>query len=222
VLGWDRGADVMSELIPRTYLEFVRGGPPEPLVPVFRHNRMDLQGLAGLSGRVLSLLTDPETHGQNALELYGVSRLCERRGEVKRARKLYEQSIASRLPAATDRAARRSLALLAKRDGDFGLARELWENTLGNSREGFEAYEQLAIYYEHRAGEPQCALAIVRKALAELCCANQLGAIAPRAYRQNRARFEHRLARLERKADWTLLDALGIGSGVTRVGDESN
>ena len=206
MLGWDRGADVMSELIPRTYLDFVRGGPPEPLVPVFRHNRMDLQGLAGLSGRVLSLLTDPETHGQNALELYGVSRLCERRGEVKRARKLYEQSIASRLPAATDRAARRSLALLAKRDGDFGLARELWENTLGNSREGFEAYEQLAIYYEHRAGEPQCALAIVRKALAELCCANQLGAIAPGAYRHKRVRFEHRLARLERKANGTLLD----------------
>jgi uncharacterized protein YprB with RNaseH-like and TPR domain len=55
VLGRDRGADVMSELIPRTYLDFVCGGPPEPLVPVFRHNRMDLQGLAGLSGRVLSL-----------------------------------------------------------------------------------------------------------------------------------------------------------------------
>ena len=91
------------------------------------------------------------------LELYGVSRMCERRGEVKRARKLYEQSIASVLPAETDRAARRSLARLAKRDGDFGLARELWENTLGNSREGFEAYEQLAIYYEHRAREPQYA-----------------------------------------------------------------
>ena len=27
VLGWDRGADVPSELIPRIYLDFVRGGP---------------------------------------------------------------------------------------------------------------------------------------------------------------------------------------------------
>jgi len=200
VLGWDRGADIMSELIPRTYLNFVRGGPPEPLLPIFHHNQMDLQGLAGLSSRVLSLLTDPETHGQDALELYGVSRMCERRGEVKRARQLYEQSIASKLPTETDRAARRSLARLAKRVGDFGLAREQWESTLGNSREGFESYEQLAIYYEHRARDPHNALAIVREALAELRRANHLGTISPGAYRQTQLRFEHRRTRLERKA----------------------
>ena len=28
VLGWDRGADLMSDLIPRIYLDFVRGAPP--------------------------------------------------------------------------------------------------------------------------------------------------------------------------------------------------
>jgi uncharacterized protein YprB with RNaseH-like and TPR domain len=216
VLGWNRSVDVMSEMIPRIYLDFVCGGPPEPLVPVFHHNQMDLQGLAGLSNRVLSLLTDPEAHGQDALELYGVSRMCERRGEVKRARKLYEQSLASVLPAETDRTARTSLARLAKRDGDFGLACGLWENTLGNSREGFEAYEQLAIYYEHRTHEPQYALAIVRQALAELSRANRLGTITASAYRQNRVRFEHRLARLERKGASALLDTLEAGSRAGR------
>jgi tetratricopeptide (TPR) repeat protein len=208
VLGWDRGEDVMSELIPRLYTDFVRGGPPEPLVPIFRHNQMDLRGLAGLSCRVLSLLADAETCGRHALELYGVSRLCERRGDLARARKLYEQSIASVLPAATDRAARRSLARLAKREGDFTFAQELWKSTLGNSREGFEAYEQLAIYYEHHAGEPQNAASLARQALAELRRANRLGTIAPGAYRQGKARFEHRLARLERKAGGTLLEGL--------------
>ena len=45
-----------------------------------------------------------------------------------RARKLYEQSIAlAELPAETDRAARRSLARLAKREGDLTLARDLWK-----------------------------------------------------------------------------------------------
>jgi hypothetical protein len=29
-----------------------------------------MRGLAALSGRILSLLTDPEMHGQDALELY--------------------------------------------------------------------------------------------------------------------------------------------------------
>lgn len=208
VLGWNRGVDVMSELIPQIYFDFLRGGPPEPLVPIFHHNQMDLRGLAGLSTRVLSLLADPETHGEDALELYGVSRICERRGEASRARRLFERSIASDLPVEADRAARRSLARLAKRDGDFTVALELWEKMLGNSREGLEAYEQLAIYYEHHAREPHRAASIARQALAELRRAGRLGTIAPASYRQTRARFEHRLARLERKAGRTLLDAL--------------
>jgi len=130
VLGWDRGADVVSELIPRIYLDFVRGGHADPLVPVFHHNQLDLRGLAGLSGRILSLLGDKEATSQDGLELYGVSRICERRGEVKRARKLYEQSIALVLPTEADRAARTALARLAKRDGDLALACELWESTV--------------------------------------------------------------------------------------------
>jgi len=206
VLGWARGADVVSELIPRIYLDFVRGGHADPLVPVFHHNQMDLRGLAGLSGRILSLLGDEGAPSDDGLELYGVSRICERSGEMKRARKLYEQSIASVLPTETDRAARTALARLVKRDGDFVRACELWEDTLGNSREGYEAYEQLAIYYEHEAREPRQALAIVREALAQLRRANQVGTIAAAAYRRTKSRFEHRLVRLERKAGRTLLD----------------
>ena len=209
VLGWDRGPDLASDLIPRIYLDFVRGGRADALVPVFHHNQMDLRGLAGLSGRILSLLGDAEqAPGQDALELYGVSRICERRGERKRARKLYEQSIDSMLPLETDRAARTALARLAKRDGDLARSRELWESTLGNSREGYEAYEQLAIYHEHEAREPRQALAIAREALAQLRRANQAGTIAAASYRRTKARFERRLLRLERKAGRTLLDAL--------------
>ena len=206
VLGWDRGHDLLSELIPSIYLNFVRYGHADPLVPVFQHNQMDLRGLAGLSGRILSLLGE-ETVSQDGLELYGVSRICERRGEVKRARKLYEQSIASTLPSETDRAARTALARLAKRDGDADFARELWESILGNSREGYKAYEQLAIHLEHKAREPRQALGIVRDALAQLRRSSQLGMIEPAAYRRSKAQFEHRLARLERKAGQTLLEA---------------
>jgi hypothetical protein len=206
VLGWDRGDDLVSELIPRIYLNFVRHGHAEPLVPVFEHNQMDLRGLAGLAGRILSLLGE-ESSSQDGLELYGVSRMCERRGEIKRARKLYEQSIASTLPTETDRATRTALARLAKRDGDVHLAQELWESMLGNSREGYKAYEQLAIHFEHKVRQPQHALGIVRKALSELRRANQASMISPTVYRRTKAEFEHRLARLERKAGQTLLEA---------------
>ena len=208
VLGWNRGPDMVSDLIPQIYFDYLRGGPPEPLVPIFHHNQMDLRGLAGLACRVLSMLGNPELHGHDALELFGISRICERQGQIARARRLYEKSIARELPAETDRAARRSLARLAKREGDFALARELWENMLGNSREGFEAYEQLAIYYEHLAREPHRAAELARKALAELRAANRIGTIAPVAFRQQRTRFEQRLARLERKTGSGVLGEL--------------
>ncbi len=91
VLGWDRGGDVLSGLIPQIYFDYLRGGPPERLVPVLNHNQMDLRGLAALSSRILSLLSDAENLGQDGLELFGVSRICEKRGEHTRARNLYER-----------------------------------------------------------------------------------------------------------------------------------
>jgi tetratricopeptide (TPR) repeat protein len=167
---------------------------------------MDLRGLAALAARTLSLLGNPETQRRDGLELFGVSRICERRGDAARARKLYEQSITHQLPRETGRAARSSLARLAKRDGDFDLARPLWEGMLGNSREGFEAYEQLAIYFEHRARDPRRAAELARKALLELRDASRLGTISPHAYRQRRQRFQQRLKRLERRTGQSLLD----------------
>ena len=148
------GADMASEMIPEIYFDFLRGGPPEPLVPIFLHNQMDLRGLAALSSRIVSLLAEHDTEEKDGFELFGLSRICERRGETKRARKHYAQSLAlAELPVESDRAAKRSLARLAKREGDLTLARDLWKGMLGSSREGLEAYEQLAIYYErHNPG----------------------------------------------------------------------
>jgi uncharacterized protein len=208
VLGWDRGADLLSGLIPKIYFDYLRGGPPERLVPVLNHNQMDLRGLAALSSRILSLLSDAENLGQDGLELFGVSRICEKRGEDTRARKLYEKSIASFLPTETDRVARRSLARLAKRHGDFELACELWKGALGNSRHGYEAYEQLAIYYERKARDPEQAREIVQQALDELRRAIQVGDIAPGPYREIKARFDHRIERLGKKSQKPLLDSL--------------
>jgi tetratricopeptide (TPR) repeat protein len=208
VLGWDRGADLLSGLIPQIYFDYLRGGPPERLVPVLNHNQMDLRGLAALSSRILSLLSDVETLGQDGLELFGVSRICEKRGEEIRARTLYEKSIASFLPTETDRVARRSLARLAKRQGDFELACELWKDALDNSRHGYEAYEQLAIYYERKVRDPEQAREIVKQALDELRRAIQVGDIAPGPYREIKARFDNRLQRLERKSKRPLLEGL--------------
>ena len=210
VLGWDRGADLLSGQIPQIYFDYLRGGPPERLVPVLNHNQMDLRGLAALSSRILSLLSNAEDLGLDGLELFGVSRICEKRGEHRRARKLYQKSIASFLPSETDRAARRSLAKLAKRDGDFELACELWNGALANSRHGYEAYEQLAMYYEHTARDPEQARQIVQQALDQLSNAIQVGDIAPGPYREIKSKFDRRMERLKRKYRRPLLDVLAM------------
>jgi uncharacterized protein len=229
VLGWDRGADLISARIPQFYFDYLRGGPPEPLVQIFLHNQMDLRGLAGLASRVLSILAEPEAQNPDGLELFGLSRICERRGETGRAQKHYAESIAAALPLETDRAARRSLARLAKRSRDFPRALELWESILGGSREGFEAYEQLAIYYEHQLGEKARAAALVHKALAELRKTSRSGPITAALHRQYRNRFERRLARLERpgrtprlepKPEQTLMEVIEAESRA--AGPESN
>jgi tetratricopeptide (TPR) repeat protein len=200
VLGWNRGADLISEMIPQFYFDYLRGGSPEPLVQIFLHNQMDLRGLAGLASRIVATLADPQMDGTDGLELYGVSRICERRGDMARARKHYAQSLDAVLPAETDRAARRSLARLAKREGDLPLALKLWESILGGSREGLEAYKQLAIHYERQVREPQRAAVLVRRALAELRMPHRSAGLSAALLRRYRNDFERRLQRLDRRA----------------------
>jgi uncharacterized protein YprB with RNaseH-like and TPR domain len=199
VLGRHRVADVMSELIPQIYFEFLRGGSPEPLVPVFYHNQMDLVGLAALSGRVFSLLAAPESESKDALEVFGVSRILDRRGLASRARDLYAHAIARELPKPADGTARTALARLAKREGDFARAISLWMELRGISREGLAAYVELAKYYEHRARRPERAAELVSEALAELRRTPRSALASPVQSNKIRAELGKRLSRLNLK-----------------------
>jgi hypothetical protein len=104
------------------------------------------------------------------------------------------------LPRTLDRSARHRLARLAKRDRDFTLAQSLWHELRGPSPEGLCAYEQLAMYFEHKAREPERAAAVAEEALADLRIAHRTRLIATPAYRDWQARFRRRLERVRRKA----------------------
>jgi uncharacterized protein YprB with RNaseH-like and TPR domain len=198
VLALERGRDLASELIPHRYFEYLRGGPAEPLAEVFRHNQLDLRGLAQLSARVVELLNAPES-ASTPLELYGLSRLLSRRGERLEARVLYERALGAGLPAALDRVARAELARLAKRERDYGRATSLWRDLLDDSRFALSACEELAIFYEHHEREPARAAELTRDAMRALGSAARSGGIPQSVERRLRSHLEHRLARLERK-----------------------
>lgn len=200
VLGRERGPDVHSQLIPQFYFDYLRGGPAEPLAEVFHHNRCDLQGLAELTTKTLRLLAAPVKEDAGPLELYSISRLLHSRGRPAEARQLFKSALAAGLPEEVERAARSQLARLAKREGDLGLAYSLWQEIRGATAEGLEAYEQLAIYFEHKAKQPERALQLMEPAMEELRNAFRAGHASAAQYRRMKTRIEHRLARLRKRA----------------------
>jgi len=224
-LDWTRHEDIDSSLIPQMYFDYLRGGSGEPLAGVFRHNQMDLRGLAALAGKIFTLLDSgngiasaahPDSH--DPIEVVGVSRILRRRGHSSRARELYESALRAGLPRPVERLAQAELAHLAKRELDYARAASLWDELRkppkpgkrgkiailrGDAEKGLaaaiEAAEQLAIYYEHREKQPQRAAELVRAAIVELRDARQNEAIAEARATQMESRLAHRLARLERR-----------------------
>jgi uncharacterized protein YprB with RNaseH-like and TPR domain len=199
VLGLERHADIPSSLIPSLYFDFLRGGPAEPLVAVFRHNQMDLRGLATLAVRVAEMLEDPESAGCEAAELYGISRILHRRGESRLAGSACERALLLGLPEEAGRSARRELAMMARQQRDFKRANEWWEQLAEDLHCGLLACEQLAIHHEHRAHDPARAANLVRKALAQLRESYHAGQIPHHSYLKRHSQLQHRLDRLTRK-----------------------
>ncbi len=167
-LGWHRQDDVLAALIPQHYFDYLRGGPAEPLAAVVRHNQMDLRGLAALVGKIDALLKSDEGHEVQSLDLFGLSRYLQRRGESQRAHSACSQAIDLGLPKEHDRQARRELALLAKRRGEHDKAAALWHELVKDERNGAEACEQLAVYYERRRKDFERALEFAKLGIAKV------------------------------------------------------
>ncbi len=167
-LGWRREDDVPSSLIPQFYFDYLRGGSPGPLAGVVRHNRMDLRGLAALFGKLNSLLSAQQHEETEALDLFGLSRYLQRRGEPTMAESACVAARDRGLPVAYDAQARRELAQLAKRRGKYAEAAEIWQELLQDGECRSNACEELAIYCERRARDSRKALEFAWMGLKEL------------------------------------------------------
>ena len=207
-LGWHRDDDVESALIPQHYFDYLRGGPAEPLVGIVRHNQMDLRGLAALFGKINAMLSESAgiLDECESLDLFGLSRFLQRRGDNARAQSACAQALAIGLPADVRPRAQRELALMAKRRGEYDRAAEIWEEMIVDSPDDVHACEQLAIYYERHGKDIPRAMEYAKLGVAKLKrhrTASLRGLRDPyfvaRCARQEND-FKERLARLERKA----------------------
>ena len=200
-LGWHRQNDVASALIPQFYFDYLRGGPAEPLAGVVRHNQMDLRGLAALFCKINTLLSEPPGAANeiDSLDLFGLSRFLQRRGEDERAHSACTRALSIGLPAEFRPKARRDLALMAKRRGEHARAAEIWLEIVSDLHDGIYACEQLAIYYERYAKDLSRAAEFTRLALRKLRprrSASRDPYLAARSARLEE-KFLHRLARLQ-------------------------
>jgi len=199
-LGWRRDDDVSSALIPQFYFDYLRGGPTEPLAGVVRHNQMDLRGLAALFGKINALLSEPGAAGETqSLDLFGLSRFLQRRGETDRAHSACSQALEIGLPAEFRPRARRELALMAKRRGEHDRAAEIWQEIVADAHDGIYACEQLAIHFERHAKNLSRAAEFTQLALAKLRrqrSASRDPYLAAGSTRLEQ-KFLHRIARLQ-------------------------
>src|ERR1700692_3289617 len=200
LLGWCRQGDVSSKFIPQFYFDFLRGGPPEPLLGVARHNQMDLRGSAALFGKINALLSgglspDEQMHG---LDLFGLSKFLHRRGDKGRAQVACAQAVDLGLPVEFHSRAQYDLALMAKRKGEHQRAAELWHEILADSEDAIHACEQLAIHYELRVKDYERALEFAHRTRRLLRRhANQADVFARGRYARREDLSVKRIKRLE-------------------------
>src|SRR2546430_2299157 len=136
--------------------------------------------------------------GIESLDLFGLSRFLQRRGESDRAHSACAQALEIGLPAEFRPQARRDLAQMAKRRGEHTRAAEIWLEIVADGHDGIHACEQLAIYYERHAKDFPRATEFAQLALAKLRRQRSVSSdplLAARCARLEQ-KFLHRLSRL--------------------------
>src|SRR6266550_3667014 len=137
-----------------------------------------------------------------SLDLFGLSRFLQRRGDPDRAHSACAQALAMGLPAEFRPKARRDLALMAKRRGEHARAAEIWLQIVADLHDGIHACEQLAIYYERHARDLAKAAEFAQLAIAKLLRerANSRDPLLTARVARLEKKFLQRVARLEKKS----------------------
>jgi len=194
LLGIARNGDVPGSEIPQIYFDYLRTRSAKALQPVFFHNALDIVTLAGVAvevGRAIAGAGDGAAC--DSRDLFSLSRVLERAGASELARTTCLQAIARGLPESVEPQALWQLAAQHKRERRYQEAVEIWTKIIHlESRYAVEAYEELAIHYEHRVRDANKALEFAEAAFHHL---QEIS--GPRFRRQ---RLSHRRERLLRKS----------------------
>jgi len=191
VLGVVREGDVPGSEIPQRYFDFLRYRDARLLADVLEHNRLDVVSMATLSVHLTELLTlGVETPDARDPDVLAAARLHLERGDTERARMMLT-GLSESVMRDVVVEARRILSLVHKRAECWPEAVAIWERILEEDPHDVFAVEEMAKYYEHKAGEFERALELVERVLLHERLPDEPTCVALR----------HRMARLQRRAE---------------------
>jgi uncharacterized protein YprB with RNaseH-like and TPR domain len=166
VLGFERQGDLPGEMIPYVYFEYLRTREAFRVVPIFRHNALDILTLACLTSIVPWAFRSPEEaplgHGA---ELVGLARWLRAADRDEEALAVYRRAVEAGLADPLLFAALWETAALAKRLGREEAALEVLRD-LSASPNPYRvaALVELAKHYEHRRRDFHAALELTQEA----------------------------------------------------------
>jgi uncharacterized protein YprB with RNaseH-like and TPR domain len=205
VLGIERQGDVAGSEIPAIYFDYLRAGDARGLQPVFHHNALDIMTLAAITVELARSMGDASTLN-SPVDLFSLSRMFEFAGSREQSVATCQQALTGGLPEEIEARALHQLALQYKRQRQHALAVEKWlELTRRASPLALDAFEELAIHYEHRERDPKAAMEFTLAALerlnleappVEVPQGQTAGSALPSPQSE---RFTYRLERLQRK-----------------------
>ncbi|MDI3481611.1 MAG: uncharacterized protein PWQ97_1266 [Tepidanaerobacteraceae bacterium] len=158
-----RKGDIPSFEIPSIYFRFLRDKDPNPLRPIFYHNRMDVLSLITLIIKTAGALQDP--FGSDVCreqDFYCLGKLYEDMEMFEESIKSYSKAL--EIPGVREKAYMR-LSLLYKRLGRWNEAQRLWMRMAQDGIHTVFALVELAKMYEHKTKEYDKAERVTRRAL---------------------------------------------------------
>lgn len=159
-----RQDDIPGYLVPSVYFEWLATEQLDKMGDVLTHNRHDIVSLHFLLAHVASAFATEGGVLDQTDDLYSLSRVYRRRNRTPQVlslcKRIADESVGDMTPEI-----RLFHASALKRAGEWAQAVSIWQElSVADSREGYRASIELAVYYEHREKDISKAIEFARLA----------------------------------------------------------
>ncbi|HPG37805.1 MAG TPA: ribonuclease H-like domain-containing protein [bacterium] len=164
ILGFRRQGDIPGAEIPYMYFAYLRSRDIKPLLPVFRHNVMDILSMVSITVKVCRAFSEWEKLQYEHYDLFAIVKTFEELGRHELASQACSAFIGFEAHPDLIQFMLKN-AMLMKKMQRFEEAETLWQQVIDRAAWFVpEPWEELAKYYEHRRRDYAMALDIVERA----------------------------------------------------------